>query len=47
MQIGDIITIDGKDYEVTYVDGQNYSYAPKKEEPEPKKEAPKRRRTKK
>lgn len=39
--VGDIVEIDGKKYEITFVNGENYSYknylGPK--EPEPPKEA--------
>ena len=41
-QIGDIFELDGRRYIVTYVSGENYSYAPyeEKKEPEPAKEEP-------
>jgi len=32
MKVGDIITVDGKKVRVTWVQGNNYSYAPVKEE---------------
>lgn len=34
-QIGDIFELDGKRYIVTYVSGENYSYAPYEEKKEP------------
>lgn len=41
-QIGDIFELDGKRYIVTYVSGENYSYAPyeEKREPDQAKEEP-------
>ena len=45
MQVGDVIWLDGKKVEVTYVDGRNFSYCPyveKKEEKKPKKQGKKK-----
>lgn len=51
-RVGDIVEIDGKKYEVTFVNGENYSYkeylGPKGPEPEKAEtviEEPPRRRT--
>ena len=42
MQVGDVIWLDGKKVEVTYVDGQNFSYCPYVEkEKKPKKKGKK------
>lgn len=51
--VGDIVEIDGKKYEITFVNGENYSYkdylGPKEPEPEadpePVIEEPPKRRT--
>ncbi len=43
-KVGDIVEIDGKEYEVTFVSGENYSYKPHEEPKEP--EVKHRRRTK-
>lgn len=42
MQVGDVIWLDGKKVEVTYVDGRNFSYCPYVEE-EPKEKKPKKK----
>lgn len=50
MKVGDTVWLDGKKYEVTYVDGRNFSYKPFKKKEEPKKEPkeePKKKKGKK
>lgn len=46
MQVGDVIWLNGKKVEVTYVDGRNFSYCPYVEK-EPKEEPKEEKKPKK